>query len=75
LPSHTRPDRLRSLAQHLTDPAQKVLARGLARLTDLDERRHAAPPGPERDRLDDEIAEQSHHILHPDEDDDDQQEG
>jgi hypothetical protein len=75
LPSHTRPDRLRSLAQHMTDPAQKVLARGLARLTDLDERRHAVPPGPERDRLDDEIAEQSHQILHPSDADDDREAG
>jgi hypothetical protein len=59
----------------MTDPAQKVLARGLARLTDLDERRHAVPPGPERDRLDDEIAEQSHQILHPSDADDDREAG
>jgi hypothetical protein len=70
MPDHTRPDRLRSVAKKVQDPADKLLAERLARLHELDERRRVTPSGHALDELEDEIAEESRRIiLHLEEDD------
>ena len=70
MPDHTRPDRLRSVARKVPDPADKALAERLARLHELDERRRVTPSGHALDELEDEIAEESRRIiLHLEEDD------
>jgi len=64
MPNHTTHDRLRAQADAMADPADRSLLHRLADLQELDQQRRALPAGsPERDALDERIAERAHRIL------------